>query len=100
MIGTPTYDQSAWYEPLAHGHAPVTTMPPSTLRVVAVGLNTPAMRASGLAPHTSSCACSFMHATKNAHTFISAVTHAVEPHPLATSRDTSRCVRMSACQPP
>jgi len=54
----------------------------------------------GIGAHTSSCACSFISPTKNAQTFMSAVTHAVDPHPLATSRETSSWVRMSACQPP
>ena len=47
---------------------------------VAVGLNTPAIRASGLAPHTSSCTCSFISRRRTS-------TRSSTPSPTPSSRN-------------
>ena len=78
----------------------MTIRPPSTRRVVASGAKTPAMRASGFLPQTSSWHSADVWPTKKEQTFISVLTHAVEPQPLASAAEISILVRMSVSRPP
>ncbi len=98
--GTPTIAQSACRQPLAQGHLPLTTRPPSACRTRACGENTPAIRASGSAPQMSSCNAAGPRPANQEQTLSRVVTQAVEPQALASSRETSSLVRMSACRPP
>src|SRR5471030_668226 len=72
----PTAAQSACKLPDDEYHLPDTTKPPSTRRVVGEAWNTPATRASGLAPNTSFCARSQNSPVNQAQTLVSATTQA------------------------
>ena len=94
--GQPIMAQSECRQPLDQGHLPVTTRPPSTRRVVAVGERTPAIRASGFAPQMSSWHSADVMPTINELTFMRVVAQAVDPHPRASAAETSILVRRSA----
>ena len=68
--------------------------PPSTLTASALGVSTPDTLASGVVPHTSSCACSLNRPVSHAQTLHSATTQAVPPSASATAADTSSMVRI------
>ena len=85
----PSSAQSACRLPDAHGHLPLISRPPSTLRTSVVGLSTPATLASGVSPKISCWACSGSRPAAQLHTLVNATTQAVDPHDSAIAAETS-----------
>ncbi|MNO88060.1 hypothetical protein D3C76_794950 [compost metagenome] len=96
----PTTAQSECRLPEEKYHLPETTRPPSTRRVLGEALNTPATRASGLAPNTSCCARSQNRLVNQAQTLVSATTQAVPPQASASAAETFRWERSVPSWPP
>lgn len=84
---------------MATAHLPLITTPPSTGVAIAVGLNVPHTRASGVA-NTSSCTESGNWQTIHVGIRYTEAVQASDPSTLPSSPATSTNVRVSASKPP
>src|SRR5271169_332653 len=98
--GIPQIHQFECQQPEVKSQRPLTTAPPSTIRIVQVGASEPQSLGRAPSAKISSCVSGEARVANHADTFIKVCTQAVDGQPLPSSAETLSIVSIEAPCPP